>query len=387
MLGTTFRLGFDGSAVNRGLGGIGSAITRSMRQVGIGIGRSIGYSITGAVMRSIKALPASMLSIANFGSEISDLEVQTKIGSRALLELREAMIMAGAAPRDFGRTLSEFSRVLKDVSLGRNKEAQEQLKELGFTAQELAKIPLDEAFHKFGKAVFESQGDVKNLEGTMSTFFGGARGSKMLRFFADYEANMAKMRQSMVGFDGLDADFFDGADDLADAALRFQTLKYQLSATILQGLGGGGSMAGDLHRLMDSVVGYFPRIEAFFSRIRSEIGMALEPGTDGTHLSQLVIGGITNAFKSTVGSLASTLAGALGAELGAMSDIFIEIGKSIGRGAAGAISEAFGGTRFGKIMGIGSSANSTASVDDSVARDQLRVLHRIERNVGIAKFA
>jgi hypothetical protein len=365
MIGTTFRLGFDGSAVNRGIGGIGSLMGRLTRQMGIGAARNIGYGVSDMLGRIVTAIPNAIRELSNWGSEMSDLEVQTGIGTQALMELSEALRMAGATPSDIGRTLSQFANTLYQVSQGQNDGARESLKKLGFTAQELADIPLDEAFHKIGKAIADSEDEIKGLEGVMSSLFGGGRGMKMLRFFKDYEANMEKMRRSTAQWSDVNGDVFGDLDDISDALGRWEMVRRRIALGLLSGLGGGsaGGFSETINNVFDWLSKIGPLLEQAGASLRSFLGTAIEViANDGL--------------------------------LSAWGGLLTNMGKKIGIGIAQGIADGIGEMpgKFdmlkGFLFGGRSSGGSTASTNpEAVMRDQLRVLHRIERNVGIAKFA
>jgi len=366
MLGTTFKLGFDGSAVNRGLGGIGSMLGRFSRTVAGGAAVKAGFGITDVIGRIVMAVPNAVRELSTWGSELSDLEVQTGISTRSLIELGEALRNAGAMPNDIGRTLSTFANAIYEVSQGRNQGAQEALRRLGITAQDLANIPLDEAFERVGKAIAETGDETKGLESIMQSLFGGMRGAKLLRFFKDYDANMEKMRRNTAAWGDVSGDVFGDLDDISDALGRWEMVRRRIALGILSGLGGGsaGGFSEGINKLFDSLSQLGSTLEKAGASLRSFIGTAIEViANDGL--------------------------------LDAIGGLLTNVGKKIGVGIAHALADSMSNMPTMRQMGIralfggGGDKATGKSMDDSTAllRDQLRALNQIERKVGVAKFA
>jgi hypothetical protein len=365
MLGTTFKLGFDGSAVNRGLGGIGSMLGRFSRTVAGGAATKVGFGITDVIGRIVMAVPNAVRELSTWGSELSDLEVQTGISTRSLIELGEALRNAGAMPNDIGRTLSTFANAIYEVSQGRNQGAQEALRRLGITAQDLANIPLDEAFERVGKAIAETGDDAKGLESIMGALFGGMRGAKLLRFFKDYDANMEKMRRNTAAWGDVSGDVFGDLDDVTDALGRWEMVRRRIALGILTGIGGGSTegFAETINKIFDGLSRIGPALEKAGASLRSFIGTAIEViANDGF--------------------------------LDAMGSLFVNMGKKIAVGFAHALGDVINALpdfRKSAIRFLFGSGDKTTgkNMDDSTAllRDQLRALNQIEKKVGVAKFA
>jgi hypothetical protein len=363
MLGTTFKLGFDGSAVNRGLGGIGSMLGRFSRTVAGGAATKVGFGITDVIGRIVTAVPNAVRELTTWGSELSDLEVQTGISTRSLIELGEALRNAGAMPNDIGRTLSTFANAIYEVSQGRNQGAQEALRRLGITAQDLANIPLDEAFERVGKAIAETGDETKGLESIMQSLFGGMRGAKLLRFFKDYDANMEKMRRNTAAWGDVSGDVFGDLDDVTDALGRWEMVRRRIALGILTGIGGGSTkgFAETINKIFDSLSRMGPMLERLGVQIKNTFHYLI----DGE-----------------------------GGFLGRLGDEFVELGKKIAVGFAHALGDVINALPDFKKSAIrflfGSGDKTTGkNMDDSTAllRDQLRTLNQIERKVGVAKFA
>lgn len=368
MLGTTFRLGFDGSAVNRGLGGIGSLLGRFSQQVGIGAARKIGYGMTDMIGRIASAVPEAIKDLTMWGGELSDMSAQTRIAAKDLMLLYEAMRLAGAAPSDVSRQMSQLAAKIHEAATVIDSPAGRALKALKFDLQELRGVPIDQAFYRIGARFAEMGDEIEGAEKIMSELFGGIRGAKMLRFFRAFDKSISDAKRNMATWaDVAEGDISDNLDEMADAMGRWDMVRRRMAFGLLKGIGGGSidGFGASLNNIYDWLSSIGPLLEDAGRKMRSFLGTAIEViAKDGL--------------------------------LSAMGGFLENMGRKIGVGIARGIVEAIDFTPKGwgfikGVLGGGLGTygkTKTSSVDpEAVMRDQLRVLNLIERKVGVAKFA
>ena len=116
MIGEKIKIGFDGSAVKRGLGGIMGGFGKlrrglgsATRQVGIGMGRQMGMSLFGAITRVATALPNQIKDISNLRQEFFALGDATGTSVKNMLALRQAISKTSNVSADMaGKALKEM---------------------------------------------------------------------------------------------------------------------------------------------------------------------------------------------------------------------------------------------------------------------------------------
>ena len=79
MIGSTVKLGFDATAVQRGLGGLGGLFGRIGRQIGIGGLRQAGAQVTDLMGRIAMAAPMAMKEMMDWAGNMTDMSAQTGI--------------------------------------------------------------------------------------------------------------------------------------------------------------------------------------------------------------------------------------------------------------------------------------------------------------------
>jgi hypothetical protein len=366
MLGTTFKLGFDGSAVNRGMRGIGGMVGKIGGQIGLGMSLSIGHALVRGVGSAIRSIAKNAADTFDWGSEMSDISAQTGIATESLIELSEALRLAGAMPRDIGRTLSQFKMKLHEAATVEGSAAGKALNDLRFSMQDFKGMPIDRAFFTIGQRISDMGEELENVEGIVTELFGGIRSVRLLRFFKDYNENMAQMRRNTGSLGFMDDGTFRDLDRAADALGRWEMVKRTLTVGILKGIGGGSlsGFADVMNSVFDKLQSIGPLLAEAGAQLRNTLRYLLE------YLAE-------HGLVKTIGK------------------IFTEVGLMIGRGIGQGIKEtmsfmpkAWDGIKkvFGGGGWAGTGATSSTSVE-TILGQMLASSRQIERNVKISKFA
>ena len=361
MIGSTVKLGFDATAVQRGLGGLGGLFGRIGRQIGIGGLRQAGAQVTDLMGRIAMAAPMAMKEMMDWAGNMTDMSAQTGISIQRLLVMEEALRMTGASAADTSRIMSTLADNLFEASKG--SEAQKlALNRLGFSAQDLKDMDLDEAFFTIGKTVAELPKDFKGLEGVMADLFGARMGYKMIRFFKDFDGSMEIAKKNVSGFADVSDKTFASFDNMSDIMGRWANTRRNLSMAFMGGLFGneGVDMINNLalNPIFDKLNNLASSFRGFGEEFRSELAKGME-----------VVG--------SQGVMAS------------FGDLFKNLGKSIGDGIMESVKNSIDVSPSGLIKGLfggGKTASNSGDLYKETSK-QTAILSRIERKGVTATYA
>jgi hypothetical protein len=352
MIGSTVKLGFDATAVQKGLGGLGGIFGRIGRQIGIGGLRQVGAQVTDLMGRIILAVPQAGREMLDWAGNMTDMSAQTGVAIQELLVMEEALRNTGASAADTSRIMSVFKDNLFEASQGADAQ-KEALNKLGFSAQDFRGVKLDQSFYAIGKRVAELGPDFEGLEGIMADLFGARMGYKMIRFFRDFEGSMAIARKNVSSFNNVSDDTFTNFDNISDIMGRWTMTRRSLLAGFLEGVLGeaGIEKAGQsLDSIFDKVNGMSDKMREFGKVLRTSIEYVAQTG-------------VGNVF----------------------SDMFKGLGKSIGEGIAESIRESISPKGFIQSMNPFAPNKSDPLLKES--QKQTAVLTRIQRDGITAKYA
>jgi hypothetical protein len=352
MIGSTVKLGFDATAVQKGLGGLGGLFGRIGRQIGIGGLRQAGAQVTDLMGRIILAVPQAGKEMLDWVGNLNDMSMQTGISVDRLMLMEEALRMTGASAADTSRIMSTFKDNLYEASQG--SEAQKAaLNKLGFGASDLKHMNIDEAFYAIGKVVSELGPEFEGLEGVMADLFGARMGYKMIRFFKDFDGSMAKAKSNISSFGGMSQDAFEGFDKIGEYLERWTMTRRSLLAGFFEGAVGGTGIKGAASG-----------IDAMFDKLNGMSDKMREFG---------------KVFRTSIEYVAQTGFGNV------LSDMFKGLGKSIGEGIAESIKESISPKGFIQSMNpFGSNKSDTLLKEN---QKQTAVLTLIQRDGITAKYA
>lgn len=346
MIGTTLKVGFDSSQVDRGLGGITGKLGRVGRQIGIGMARQVGSRMTDMLGRIVMAVPETLKETADWAGGLTDMATQTKLTVSELILLEEKLRLSGASARDTSKVISTMTDALYEAKIEAG-PAREAINALGFLASDFdGKSPAD-AFDMIGKRVAELGPQFEGLETAMGDLFGARIGYGLLRFFNDIEANTAQAENNVRGIaDAFSGDAAYDLDRFSDSLGRFETFKRSLSSIALDEIFKrvGGKDAGNT--LFDSIdpEKFRPTIEKIGDMLERNIKMVM-----------------SGDFS--------------------VGDFFKNIGNHIGEG----IKESFDFSPSGILKGlVGMGGSSSAPTTDPELVKQTELLERMLKKTGIA---
>lgn len=227
-IGTTVKVGFDGTAVKQGLAGMtgmfrrfGGMLGGLGKQVGIGALRQGGVMAADLLTRLVTAVPEGIKETMDWAGNLTDMSAQAGVSVSKLVLMEEALRLAGASAKDTSMMLSR----LKDNLYEAEKEAgpaREALMKLGLFLPDYKDLKIDDAFELIGRQVSQLPNDFEGLESIMADLFGARMGYKMIRFFRDFEGGMRQAENNVGVFARrLDATA-GGYDKMSDALGRFQ---------------------------------------------------------------------------------------------------------------------------------------------------------------------
>jgi hypothetical protein len=304
MIGTTLKVGFDATKVNRGLGGLRGKLGRVGRQIGIGMARNVGARATDMLGRVLMAVPDAISETTDWMSNMTDMATQTGMTVKELIILEEKLRLSGAGMRDSSKMISTMTDALHEA---RNEigPARDALNQLNFTADEFKDKTPAEAFDMLGKRAALLGSDFDGLETAMADLFGAKMGFGLLRFFNDLEANSKKAVSNVGQFAEQSEKSAVKMDALADTLGRWETIKRSFSSIVLdEFFRFGGDDAGDKlfdflnpEKLRPQIQEIGKEIKAMFDRISSGESTILgEIAKIGRAIGKAIGDGIKESF-------------------------------------------------------------------------------------------
>lgn len=161
-------------SVEKGLGKIGSALG------------SMQSAILGAVgIGGLGALVKSSMDATDALAKASD---RLGITTEALAGLRYAGDLAGVSAEQLDSGLGKMSKTLNDAARGMS-TADESIRALGLSTEELLRMPTDQAFMRIGDALMDVDNNMQRLALTQEIFGKGATG--IINLMAEGSEGMA----------------------------------------------------------------------------------------------------------------------------------------------------------------------------------------------------
>lgn len=311
MIGTTFKLGFDGSSVSRGLGNLSRGIGKGLGRIGIGALERVGHKMTDLMGRVVMAIPDAIKETADWAGSLTDMSTATGVSISDLVVLEEKFRLAGVSAAETGIVVSKFAKNLKDAAT-EGGPAVEALRALGFDGQFGVGKTLMESFDQVMGAISRLDPAASNLEGIMSDLFGAKLGYQMLKLFRDSEAvtkqaeNNVKGLKKAMGDDGGAARL----DQWGDALGRLENFKRSLVSIGMEeffnfGGGPGGPDAFfdkfDPEKLRPKIQEISRLIRNTFTYFREGDGLGGIISDIGKQLGKSIADGLKESFSGGLG--------------------------------------------------------------------------------------
>lgn len=351
MIGTTVKVGFDSTAVGRGMSNMSRMLGRGLGRIGIGAMERVGHRVTDLMGRIVMAIPEALKETADWAGNMTDMSAQTGMSVENLVVLEEKLRLAGASANDTSRIISTLASSIHEATT-ENGPAAEAIRALGLDIQDLAHLKPDQVFDAIGQRAAELPDDFKGLENIMEDLFGARMGFKLIRFFKTYDESNARAEKSTREFGKvLSGGLAVQMDELSDALGRWTTFKRQLSSIFLGEMFRVTGGSGGVDRIFDFLDAekLRPKVTEFFNMI-------------GRNLEVFLSQDLSTSF----------------------GDVFKNIGKQLGEG----IKESIGDSLSLKgLLGF-ETASNTSSVSDPIAvlKESNKLLTEI-RDKSVAKFA
>jgi hypothetical protein len=351
MIGTTVKVGFDSTAVGRGMSNMGRMLGRGIGRIGIGAMERVGHRVTDLMGRIVMAIPDSLRETADWAGNMNDMAMQTGMSVESLVLLEEKLRIAGASANDTSRIISTLNSRVHDAAT-ENGAAADAFRKLGINIQDIAGSNPEQAFNMIGQRVAELGPKFKGLENIMGDLFGARMGFKLIRFFRDFE-NHSNLATKNVGEFAkyMGGDAVMKIDKFGEGMERIGTFRRQLTTMAMDEVlrfPGGADATNKMFDFLDPEK-IRPKVTELFSMI-------------GRNLEVFMSQDISASF----------------------GDIFRNIGKQLGEG----IKESFGDSMSLKgILGFKTAAKNSPSGDPiAVLKESNKLLTEI-RDKSVAKFA
>jgi hypothetical protein len=304
MIGTTFKLGFDGSSVSRGLGRITGGMMRGFGRIGVGALERVGHRVTDLMGRIVLAIPQTLKETADWAGGLTDMATATGMSVEELVILEEKFRLAGVSAKESGAVVSRFALNLKTAAT-EGGAAVEALRAIGFDGQFIKGKSLGEAFDQIAKTLAIMGPELDNVEGIMSDLFGAKLGYQQLKLFMDFAA-VTKQAENNVGklAVALGSGQAAALDKWSDAMGRFENFKRSLSTIALDeifNITGGGDGINSLFDTLDPEK-FRPKIRQLSKELRNTFLFFREGGGMGEMLvdfGKLIGKGITDSIKES----------------------------------------------------------------------------------------
>jgi hypothetical protein len=400
MLGTTYKVGFDAKAVRAGLAGMSGMLGRVARQISIGGARRIGEGGMDIFSRILSFAPMATKEMLDWASGMTDAATQTRMSVKDLMELEEAMRLAGASSGDASMMVSRFKRNLF-LAATEAGPARDALNAIGFSARELDANDVVGSMQKVAKALEMTGLEAGQMEDIFAELFGARGGMKMIRVMTDMDKTLRQARRNLGGFQNDADDLFPVFDAISDTLGRWTMIRRQLMAGFVKGMFGKDAESADT--LAANIMNLVQRLTGAMQGLGKLVGPIFEGITKvfDTYAKLGPVQFIQESFQALKNLIGKLLHGALEYAILAISNTAHAMAASIGTAIGSAIKSSLGfmgeaGSaigngmrRIGGALGIGgkSSPDKTTAALLNESKNQTALLDRIHRDGTTAVFA
>ena len=267
-IGTSVKVGFDGSEVKKGFAGIGGAFKSIGKGMAIGVGAMASKSLVDLGLK----LATGIDQLADFAGEAQDVALQVGATTSEIIKLDRALALSGAAI-DSGRLLSTMTDNIYDASHG-SEELQKTFGKLGLTMADLAGQSTIDQFMMIGKAVATIGDNGGETEKALKDIFGGKMYMQLLKLFRNQD--VFEQANQQVGL--LSKNIEDMQDNLGKTQDQFQRIPYlwkSFNLALAKGIGANGNFWKELFDGFDQALneGNFAKLGYL---LKSEFAKALE---------------------------------------------------------------------------------------------------------------
>lgn len=231
-IGTTVKVGFDGTAVKSGLQKTNGLFRNFAKGITQGIGQGIAKAGVGLIDLVLEKAATGLLDAADAAGELNDQAAQTGMSVDSLVKLAEAFRLTGVPIEDASKVMSKFANALHDAAITEGSPARKALNDLGIYLSDLEGMTLEEKFNKVGAATQNFTGDMEALTAATADLF-GMKGVSILRFFKSYDETMAQAERQTAGYRKQLNGQVGDLDDWGDALARVGSLWKEFNTALV----------------------------------------------------------------------------------------------------------------------------------------------------------
>jgi hypothetical protein len=263
MIGEKIKIGFDGSEVKRGLGGIMGGfgklkrgIGRATRQVGVGAARRMGSDLFGFVINGLQAIPNELGNLSMLNKELDVMAQSTGVAKDEYLAMRQAMSKAtGKDLGDAADDMRDISERVGEALADPESTPGRSMRNMGIFYDDIAGKNIVDQIDLISKKFSE----LKDERGPGEAMFqivellGDQAGKNLIPFFLNYEKGMKDAREVTKGFAGQIDELGPDLEAIFDIKQSVARKFSQLAMGVLGAFKAAGLEAKSISDLIDSI--------------------------------------------------------------------------------------------------------------------------------------
>jgi len=268
-IGTSVKVGFDGSEVKKGFGGISGAFKSIGKGMAIGAGAMMSKSLLDLGLK----LATGIDQLADFAGAAQDTALQVGSTTTEIMELDRALELAGTNLGDSGTILLKMKDSIYEMSHD-GQDLQKSFGALGLTFADLKGKTVMEQFRTIGDAMKSMGENSDDADKAINDIFGNKIYKGLLKLFKNQDV----FAQANSETKKLSNNIEQIQDDLGATQDQFQRIPYlwrSLNAAIVKTMGINGNFWKNLFDGFDKELN-----EGDFSKLgyllKSEFAKALE---------------------------------------------------------------------------------------------------------------
>ena len=263
MIGEKIKIGFDGSEVKRGLGGIMGGfsklkrgIGRATRQVGVGAARRMGSDLFGFVINGLQAIPNELGNLSMLNKELDVMAQSTGVAKDEYLAMRQAMSKAtGKDLGDAADDMRDISERIGEALIDAESSPGKTMRNMGIFYDDIADKNIVDQIELISKKFADLKNEVGPAKAMsfINELLGEQAGKKLIPFFLNYEQGMKDAREVTKGFAGQISRLSPDLESIFDIKQSIGRKFSELALGVLEAFKAAGLEAKSISDLIDSI--------------------------------------------------------------------------------------------------------------------------------------
>jgi hypothetical protein len=263
MIGEKIKIGFDGSEVKRGLGGIMGGfsklkrgIGRATRQVGVGAARRMGSDLFGFVINGLQAIPNELGNLSMLNKELDVMAQSTGVAKDEYLAMRQAMSKAtGKDLGDAADDMRDISERIGEALIDAESSPGKTMRNMGIFYDDIADKNIVDQIELISKKFVDLKNEVGPAKAMsfINELLGEQAGKKLIPFFLNYEQGMKDAREVTKGFAGQIDRLGPDLEAIFDIKQSIGRKFSELAAGVLEAFKAAGLEAKSIADLINSI--------------------------------------------------------------------------------------------------------------------------------------